>query len=271
MNAIFYVLRAGMPWRDSRDVPTLPDCPENRYYPRLKLRFIQGNPQLFQIDACAYRQRDWRPSFGSDDPNIRRQSSYGAYSIVGVGLPNRRHRRRFRDISPDIAMNISEMLISENGARPGDEIDLYEHLTGRLTDDRYSVVPWIDDAYPLDGASVLEIGSGTGASTVALGEQGALITGVDVDATALKVARARCQAYNIKVDFHCINGAEIPRAFCNKTFDIVIFFAVLEHMTLDERLEAIKITWKRPALAEFSWRVAETPNRLWFQEATRIR
>ena len=105
-------------------------------------------------------------------------------------------------------MSISEMLISEI-VRPGDEIDLYEHLTGRLTDDRYSVVPWIDDAYPLDGASVLEIGSGTGASTVALGEQGALITGVDVDAVALKVARARCQAYNIKVDFHCINGAEI--------------------------------------------------------------
>ena len=100
--------------------------------------------------------------------------------------------------------------------RPGDEIDLYEHLTGRLTDDRYSVVPWIDDAYPLDGASVLEIGSGTGASTVALGEQGALITGVDVDAVALKVARARCQAYNIKVDFHCINGERFYVHFATK-------------------------------------------------------
>ena len=229
---------------------------------RLKFGVHPGNPGFIKVRATIDNAiGDW--ALAPDDPNIRRQFlrrllyrwSWAAKS---------RHRRRFRDISPDVVTNISDMLISEI-VRPGDEIDLYEHLTGRLTDDRYSVVPWIDDAYPLDGASVLEIGSGTGASTVALGEQGALITGVDVDAVALKVARARCQAYNIKVDFHCINGAEIRRAFCNKTFDIVVFFAVLEHMTLDERLEAIKSTWEATRPGGI-WCVVETPNRLWFHD-----
>jgi 2-polyprenyl-3-methyl-5-hydroxy-6-metoxy-1,4-benzoquinol methylase len=81
------------------------------------------------------------------------------------------------------------MLLAEI-VRPDDAVDLAEHLTGRLHDDRHSVVPWIDAAFSLDGADVLEIGSGTGA----LGEQGARITGIDVDAPSLKVAQARCAA-----------------------------------------------------------------------------
>ena len=174
------------------------------------------------------------------------------------------HKRRFRDITSDAKANLSELLISEI-VRPGDETDLNEHLTGRLHDDRYSVVPWIDSAYPLAGASVLEVGSGTGTSAIALGEQGAHITGVDVNAAALKVAQARCEAYSVAANFHCINGTEVKEAFSNKTFDIVIFFAVLEHMTLDERIVAIKSTWEMTRPGGI-WCVVETPNRLWFYD-----
>lgn len=175
-----------------------------------------------------------------------------------------RHKRRFRDITPRAMKDLGDLLLTEI-VHPGDEADLHEQLTGRLHDDRYSVVPWIDAAYPLDGASVLEIGSGTGVSTIALGEQGAHVTGVDVNVAALKVAKARCEAYNIAADFHCINATDVQDVLSNRTFDIVIFFAVLEHMTLDERIKAIKSTWEMTRPGGI-WCVVETPNRLWFYD-----
>jgi hypothetical protein len=51
--------------------------------------------------------------------------------------------------------------------------DLENHLCRRLNSDRDTIVPWLDDVRPLKGASILEIGCGTGCSTVALAEQGA--------------------------------------------------------------------------------------------------
>jgi 2-polyprenyl-3-methyl-5-hydroxy-6-metoxy-1,4-benzoquinol methylase len=197
------------------------------------------------------------------DNDFRKQYWRRTVYRWGGGVKSR-HKKRFRDISAGAMTNLREMLISEI-VRTGDEVDLHEHLTGRLGDDRYSVVPWIDAAYPLAGANVLEIGSGTGVSAIALGEQGAHITGIDVDPASLKVAQARCQAYNITADFHCINAADVRDAFPNKTFDIVVFFAVLEHMTFDERIKAIRSTWEMTRAGGL-WCVVETPNRLWFYD-----
>src|SRR2546426_10445367 len=53
--------------------------------------------------------------------------------------------------------------------------DLASHLFQRLESNRKMIVPWLDDARPLGGSSILEIGCGTGASTVALAEQGATV------------------------------------------------------------------------------------------------
>ena len=59
------------------------------------------------------------------------------------------------------------------------------------------------------------------------------------------------------------NAIDAGKTFAGRTFDIVIFFAALEHMTLDERLTAMKDTWSllRPGGI---WMVVEAPNRLWF-------
>src|SRR6185369_13180936 len=48
--------------------------------------------------------------------------------------------------------------------------DLENHLSRRLEADRTKIVPWLDAARPLRDSSVLEIGCGTGGSTVALAE-----------------------------------------------------------------------------------------------------
>ena len=60
------------------------------------------------------------------------------------------------------------------------ERDIHAHLLGRLTINRERVVPWLDSLQSLKGSRILEIGCGTGASTVALLEQGARVTAIDV-------------------------------------------------------------------------------------------
>src|ERR1051325_2899198 len=61
--------------------------------------------------------------------------------------------------------------------------DLQDHLFNRLETNRNMIVPWLDEVRPLQGTSILEIGCGTGASTVALAEQGAEVSGGDVHAS----------------------------------------------------------------------------------------
>ncbi len=143
------------------------------------------------------------------------------------------------------------------------EDDLNTHLINRLESDRRRIIPWLNKAKRIKNSKILEIGCGTGASTVALAEQGAIVTAIDVDEGALKVAKERCQVYGLKVDFRMNNATKVHNIFSNSQFDFIIFFACLEHMTLDERLIAMKNTWamlKKGGL----WVVIETPNRLWY-------
>lgn len=154
--------------------------------------------------------------------------------------------------------------ISREGAAANDvasEVDT--HLHRRLELDRQVFVPWLDAVCKLPGARVLEIGCGTGASTVALAEQGAEVVGLDVDEAVLDVARKRCDAYGVTAEFHAGNAVEAPTLFAGRPFDLIVFFASLEHMTHPERLAALSGTWEMLASGRFLG-VVETPNRLWY-------
>jgi 2-polyprenyl-3-methyl-5-hydroxy-6-metoxy-1,4-benzoquinol methylase len=141
--------------------------------------------------------------------------------------------------------------------------DVQEHLYRRLESDRRTIVPWIDAATPLRAARVLEIGCGTGSSTVALAEQGARVTGVDIDEGALAVARDRFEACGLDGDLRLLNADELKNTFGTDAFDVIVFFACLEHMTIGERLVSLRDVWAMlPAGGLLV--VVETPNRLWY-------
>lgn len=144
--------------------------------------------------------------------------------------------------------------------------DLMDHLTIRLENDRKYAIPWLDNAKPLRNAKILEIGCGTGCSTVALAEQGAHVTAIDIDEKALVDARTRCNIYGLDVNFHQMNATEIRKCFSKDKFDFVIFWACLEHMTHDERMITMKATWNMLPLGSF-WCITDSPNRLWFYDA----
>jgi S-adenosylmethionine-dependent methyltransferase len=145
------------------------------------------------------------------------------------------------------------------------EADLKSHLDGRLESDRRIVIPWLDQARSLHGTRILEVGCGTGSSTVALAEQRARVIGIDIDQDALAVARDRCKAYGVEAAFHALNGERMCQFSGEGPFDFIIFFACLEHMTVGERLVALREAW---ALLPSGGMlvVVETPNRLWYYD-----
>jgi 2-polyprenyl-3-methyl-5-hydroxy-6-metoxy-1,4-benzoquinol methylase len=156
------------------------------------------------------------------------------------------------------SITVETYLSSDEGKR-----DLSDHLYGRLDSFRQTIIPWLTDAKALSGAHVLEIGCGTGSSTVALAEQGAKVTAVDIDRQSLSVAQDRCRVYGVDVCFFKVNATEVHELFSGQNFDVLIFFACLEHMTHDERIIAMKNTWDMLSRDDL-WCVVDSPNRLWY-------
>jgi 2-polyprenyl-3-methyl-5-hydroxy-6-metoxy-1,4-benzoquinol methylase len=138
--------------------------------------------------------------------------------------------------------------------------DLKAHLIDRLDIDRKNVTPWLDSLMPLHGARILEVGCGTGSSTVALAEQGAHVTALDIDAPANRVARDRCRIHGVKAQI--IDG-NIDTFDFGSSYDMVIFFACVEHMTIAERLQSLQRVWSRMLKGQLLV-IVETPNRLWW-------
>jgi 2-polyprenyl-3-methyl-5-hydroxy-6-metoxy-1,4-benzoquinol methylase len=163
-----------------------------------------------------------------------------------------------RRVWGDVELTSAQWLATPEGQR-----DLDDHTQRRLHVFRTQVVPWLDSARSLSGARILEIGCGTGASTVALAEQGANVTAIDIDEESLVVARDRSRLHGVAAEFLRVNGAATDELPPLGQFDFVIFFACLEHMTYAERLGAMRATWSglKPGAL---WCSIETPNRLWF-------
>jgi len=140
-----------------------------------------------------------------------------------------------------------------------------DHLHTGLDGDRHSVIPWLDSVRRLQGLRVLDIGCGTGSSSVALAEQGASVTAIDIDEGALQVAKDRCRLHGLEVELLHMNAEAVARFGAN-AFDLVSFSGSLEHMTSAERLPALKGAWDiLPPGGQLV--VVDSPNRLWYFDA----
>ncbi|WP_197518466.1 bifunctional 2-polyprenyl-6-hydroxyphenol methylase/3-demethylubiquinol 3-O-methyltransferase UbiG, partial [Mycobacterium sp. E3198] len=177
-------------------------------------------------------------------------------------------RRRFTPLNP-VGVDGFRQYLRENWSTEDywdsqvGRHDMDEHAVGRLIYDRHEYVPWLDGLRRLDGARVFEIGCGTGSSVMALVEQGAEVTGIDVVEESLAVSRARLRFFGLgEPPLHHLNATEIASHFDHAGFDFVIFFASLEHMTYQERLTSLRAAWQLLADGGILC-VIEAPNRLW--------
>lgn len=171
-------------------------------------------------------------------------------------------RRRWIPTSPSILQAVEEALRRHYFTAEPAAQDLQDHLETRLRIARCRKIPWINAALPLDGARVLEIGCGTGSSTLALAEQGARVTSIDVEQSDAAVAQIRCRLYGVPSDVRVLNASELASTFTAESFDLVLFYASLEHMTPTERTRSLQAAWQLLRPGGFLC-VVDTPNRLW--------
>ncbi len=139
---------------------------------------------------------------------------------------------------------------------------MLRNLEERTDRNRQLVIPWLDAARPLKGLSILEIGCGTGCGTIPLAEQGAKVMGVDLREDSLQVTYARLEAQNLSAELLRLNADELASFLGRKPFDMVLFWASLEHMTVKERLTALRDGWDLLHSGGLLG-VIDTPNRLW--------
>ena len=136
----------------------------------------------------------------------------------------------------------------------------------RLARNRRSIVPWLDRTRSLDGSRIIEIGSGRGASTVALAEQGAVVTGIDINEHHIEYARLKLEAFQVEASLRVGNADRLQDFFPAASVDWVIFWATLEHMTHDERQAALSQAWTSLRPGGLLTTI-ETPNLLWYLDS----
>jgi len=141
--------------------------------------------------------------------------------------------------------------------------DVHVHLTHRLREARNNLVPWLAQFVDMKSARVLEIGAGTGSSVVAFAEVSAHVDALDILEKALSVVQARVTAHDLRnVSIYCLNATKLAE-IATAPYGLIIFSAVLEHMTYDERITSLRVAWQHLAPGGVL-AIYETPNRLWF-------
>jgi SAM-dependent methyltransferase len=128
---------------------------------------------------------------------------------------------------------------------------------------RDPILPWVEHVAPLKGSAVVEFGCGNGPVTCALAERAGTVLALDIDAPAVDEGRRLAAERRLR-NAEFISGpfddliGEVER---RGTVDFFVLFAVLEHMTIEERLRTLEAA--REAVGEDGFVVVcESPNRL---------
>jgi hypothetical protein len=137
---------------------------------------------------------------------------------------------------------------------------------------REHLVPFLQSTTALDGATVVEFGAGSGAISCALAPHVERLIGLDI--LEGDIGEARHQAAERGFDglrFESGSFEELlEHARAAEGADVFLMYAVLEHMTISERIATLTVA--KEVLAEDGLlAVFETPNRLlWWDHHTSI-
>ncbi len=84
------------------------------------------------------------------------------------------------------------------------------------------------------GRRVLEVGCGAGTDLARFAKGGAAVTGVDLAASAIELARANFEQQRLDGEFHVANGEQLP--FPDNSFDLVYAHGVVQYTADPQRL-----------------------------------
>jgi SAM-dependent methyltransferase len=134
----------------------------------------------------------------------------------------------------------------------------------RLRAARDSLIPWVQEHIPLAGLTVLEYGCGQGAISCALAPHVSRHIGVDIDAGEIALAQEHLDRRGHRnVTLSAPPPSDILDLVATFTgeVDVFLLYAVLEHMTVAERLAVLRLA-RTVTRADGYIVVIETPNRL---------
>lgn len=143
------------------------------------------------------------------------------------------------------------------------ERDLAAHTEHRFRVFEQWIATWLNLAAPdMSQMTAIEVGSGTGSSTLAFARKVKRLISFEIDTKATVAAKARLSAFGLNhVEFH--DGqfdAMSPIAQSGEQADLIVLCAVLEHMTHQERTNTLKTAWSTLRSGGLLV-VADTPNR----------
>jgi 2-polyprenyl-3-methyl-5-hydroxy-6-metoxy-1,4-benzoquinol methylase len=126
-----------------------------------------------------------------------------------------------------------------------------------------SFVPWTDRVRPLAESAVLEYGCGNGAVSAAFAPRAARYIGLDIDEAAVRQGRELLGQQGVEAQLKAVPVEEILDEVIalEGAIDVFLCYAVLEHMTVSERLDLLEAA-RRVVRPEGVIAVIETPNRL---------
>ncbi|MFW5431264.1 MAG: bifunctional 2-polyprenyl-6-hydroxyphenol methylase/3-demethylubiquinol 3-O-methyltransferase UbiG [Methylophilaceae bacterium] len=88
---------------------------------------------------------------------------------------------------------------------------------------------YINEAIPLKGKRVLDVGCGGGILSESMAEKGATVTGIDLGEKALKVAQLHSLESGIEVDYRLISAEDLAEQGA-EIYDVVTCLEMLEHV-----------------------------------------
>ena len=117
-------------------------------------------------------------------------------------------------------------------------------LVDRYLASRRHAVTWLDNVVGISGKNVVEVGCGTGSSTVALAERNAAVFAIDIDQPSVAAAESRVHAHDVDgVSIAQCEAEEILQVALSQKADLYVLFAVLEHLTEQERFDTLHHLW----------------------------
>ena len=147
---------------------------------------------------------------------------------------------------------------------------LQDSIFTRFEDTRKRIIPWLNSVKSLSNLNIIEVGCGSGTGTSAFAEQVKSITAIDIDKNILKVCQDRCKLMNLNnVKFFNMEISDYVKIQklekSNETIDAIIFYATLEHMTLEQRISALEASWRVLPIGGLII-ILDTPNSLFFYD-----
>jgi 2-polyprenyl-3-methyl-5-hydroxy-6-metoxy-1,4-benzoquinol methylase len=147
--------------------------------------------------------------------------------------------------------------------------DVRPHVNSAEFDDRFAratlfLLPYLSQVFTGRKLRALEVGCGQGAKAVALSHAFSEYVGVDIVPGVIREAKNFSDRFRLSnTRFEAVEAANLESFLAAQPakFDVIILYAVLEHLTIEEKLNLLSLCWEYLEPDGYVF-IGEAPNRM---------